>query len=184
MEFSTPENLVKSLREHAKRCEKINTGYIPEGPIKFLIIGESPPADGTYFYIPKKLKKNSKTIPGQVFRAVFDINREVAEDEYEQCLNNLQSKYKLYLVDLCSYPINCFTTKYRIRFILSEFENFIKIYEKLWLDANAQKILVLPSNTIKELKKSEYHILFRKIQSALNIEEDAICKFRQLERKL
>ena len=93
MEFSTPENLVKSLREHAKRCEKINTEYIPEGPIKFLIIGESPPADGTYFYIPKKLKKNSRTIPGQIFRAFLGINREINEDEFILIINKIKALF-------------------------------------------------------------------------------------------
>ena len=49
-------------------CIELKTKYLPDDKIEFLIIGESPPVSGNYFYKPINLKRGSARIPAQVFR--------------------------------------------------------------------------------------------------------------------
>jgi hypothetical protein len=184
MSSSGVDIIIKILKEHGDRCNRINMEFRPEGLIKYLIIGESPPSNGTYFYIPKKLRQNSKSLPSQVFSSLLGLQEGIDKFSYERYLNRLKSKFQFYLIDLCQIPINFLFSKNRVKVIRAEFNRFILKFDFLELSPDTHKILVLPASVINEIKLPENREFLLKLIGIIGIQEEEICRFSDLERKL
>ena len=168
-----------NIDNHVENRRKLRKACKPQTPIKFLVIGESPPKSGEYFYKPTDLRKGSKRLPAQIFRAIFKAD-EAYKATYEEYLNRLQQQYAFYLDDLSEIPLNCIDTETRIEMINSGLDSLISRINSLQLSADCQKTLVLPVKTLSELTQNNKE-LFQKIIEALNLTRDDVCSFSELE---
>jgi hypothetical protein len=160
-------------------CIELKTKYLPDDKIEFLIIGESPPVSGNYFYKPINLKRGSARIPAQVFRIFFNLDG-VSNEEYKKCLNELKIKYHLYLDDLSEFPVNDYTASERVNVICSSLDNLNDRIKKLNFSDSCQKVLVLPKRTLDKFQDKKYYAEFTRILEILDITQSQICIFSRL----
>ena len=76
------DDLLNKMVAQRDKCLEASSQFLPDAPIEYLLIGESPPI-GTYFYIPKKLRNKSPSLPAQVFRAFLNVNGKIDQKDYE-----------------------------------------------------------------------------------------------------
>lgn len=169
------------LREQRDRCIEASSHYLPEEPIEYLLLGESPPIS-TYFYIPKKVRKKSPSLPAKVFRAFLKVSGRIDQAEYEQILLELKKK-TFFLIDLCTFPLDPFTPEYRRQTIKSEFDSFGERYSTLNLSQGVKKLLVLPSGT-RRLLEERKDGFFGELLRFIGIGEDLVCGWSDLEQKI
>lgn len=139
------DSLAKN-REHVKFLDRI----------RILVIGESPPIKGKYFYSyceNRKINSTYKTkVSSQVFRA-FSLREAINKAAYQF----LQDE-EFYLMDLCDYPIGFFPYKIRTKMIEFRLDSFFEPEFhriKPLLTKDCEKILFLPTGTLKALKREQ-----------------------------
>jgi len=131
-------------------CDTYAQKFFPLEKIKLLIVGESPPLTGAYFYIPENLRRRHQGLPAKIFRALFNADTKIDEEQCKYYLQEFQ-KHNFLLLDLLSFPVDCFVSTIRIEFIGKHISDFINRYNSLELSKSCNKILILPSGTCKEL---------------------------------
>lgn len=175
-------DLFRQMMEQRDRCLVAGPQYLPANPIEYLLIGESPPMSGSYFYIPEDIRRKGQSLPAKVFRSFLGVKGGVDEQRHEQCLIELQAR-NFFLVDLSTIPIDLFVHEYRKGVIVSEFEYFCSRYENLTLSTNVKQLLLLPAQTYAALEKSGGGFL-EKLLNFIKIEESSICTWSNIEQKI
>jgi hypothetical protein len=173
------DSFTAKAKVHRDRCIEASLMYVPEKPIQCLVIGESPPISGSYFYIPENSPK-PQSLPAKVFRAYLKVTGRITERRYSEFLSELQDR-GFYLIDLCTLPINQFCPQFRSEFIIDEFESFRPRYLNLILSETAVKILLLPSRKALENGKDNFLSV---LLPFLGIDAQSICKWNDLERTI
>lgn len=145
-------NYIEKIRED---CLSKNRIYRPKEKekIKLLIIGESPPINGNYFYSydeNKKIITTRKRVSSQVFRALG-----LEGVTYKQAYQFLMDK-GFYLMDLCDYSINFLSEEVKVNIIKSRINEFFESefnQVKRLLAKDCEKILFLPQKTLKTMER-------------------------------
>lgn len=127
--------------------EKIQDNSRPK-KIRTLIIAESPPLSGKYFYLPKvNIGKNS--LSSTIFLHFFDKVPKSIE-EYFIYLKALQKKGVL-LIDIVDYPINARENR---NVVISEIPNLEKKLRRRKISIKENKIIfLLPSKAYRAYRK-------------------------------
>lgn len=169
--------MAKRADQKRKLCEKYANEFFPRDKIELLIIGESPPISKKYFYIPDNLSYQS--LPAKIFRVLFSAGSSIDEIECKDYLIEFQHKNFL-LTDLCSFPIDCFTSSIRAEIIENEIFTFLETFNSLNFSAMCNTVLVLPSGTFKELKKKKYKTTWNLLEK----QNLPIIKWGEIEKHL
>jgi hypothetical protein len=170
---SAIQDLLGRIEAQQKKCIRAARKYIPKGKVTTLLIGESPPSSGSYFYLVPFSYCRGQSLPAKVFRSM-SVCRPVLErssgklngSAYRECLALLKDN-GFFLMDLCPYPIDAFTSRYRIDHIRANLRQFVARFNSLRKAPNINIVLVLPHGTLRILKR-EKEILARLRQSGLH----------------
>jgi hypothetical protein len=155
-----------------------SANYIPDKPIKLLIIGESPPYSGDYFYVPKK-NCHHNSMPAKIFKSLYPNKSYNTKSDYNDFKND-----SFFLMDLFEFPIDILTHKVRSELIILSFVSFFKRFKRLKLNSNCYIIVVLPQKTSNILL---HDINFKqKIQNCniKNAQKLKIATWKSLESEL
>lgn len=180
--YTKLQPIAEQMEKQRLSCEAAAKRYLPKGPIEYLLIGESPPISGSYFYKADDLRPKAQSLPAKVFRGFFGTNTGLSKPECERCLEKLRDK-KFFLTDWCPYPIDMFTASHRVTFLRDELAHFVPRYESLSLSTSAHVIMVLPSATRKELNRKPNRDVLRRLE-AIGVTEKCFVAWSQLEEVL
>jgi hypothetical protein len=169
-------------REKMRLCKQFATQYFPDREIELLLIGESPPFGKTYFYIPDDLRQRYHGLPAKVFRSLFNADSRIDKETCEFYIKKFCNNNYL-LTDLCPYPIDCFTSAFRILFIEKELNQFAKKISELDLSPSCKKLLFLPSGTYNLLHKPANAEMLDKIVK-IGIDNSNIILWSAIEEHL
>ena len=175
------EKLAAKIQAQGKTCAEEAQKYLPEAPVEMLLIGESPPTSGSYFYIPKD-PCWPQSLPGKVFRSMLDVEGKITKSIYVNCLERLR-RSRFFLMDLCSYPIDAFTSPYRVEHIRAELGNFIDRFDALCKSPKIEIVFVLPTGTKRELEKKNNQDIMKKLRGN-GLSRTKIVPWGDLEKTL
>jgi hypothetical protein len=174
--------LSQKMENQRRSCEEAAQDYLPDGEIKHLLIGESPPISGSYFYKPEGLGRKAQSLPAKVFRAFFGRENGLSRSACEDYLLRLKGE-KFFLIDWCPYPIDMFTGPHRVPFLRREISQFLKRYSSLSLSPDVTVFLVLPSATVKELRRRANRDLIEQL-GRYGLTESHFVAWGQVEKAL
>lgn len=159
-----------------------STNYIPQKPIKLLVIGESPPYSGDYFYVPKN-KCNHNSLPAKIFKSLYPNKSYHTKSDYNDLLNDFKND-SFFLMDLVEFPVDILTHKVRAELIILSFDSFCKRFKRLKLDSNCYILVVLPKETYDILHQN--NDLKQKIRDCniQSIQKLKITTWKSLESEL
>jgi hypothetical protein len=181
--ISIIDNLWKMMVKKAQVCDEASEKYLPESPIKLLLIGESPPSKSSYFYIPDDLNKKAQSFPAKVFRA---FRGNVAGIDKEKCRKLLRcfQENNFFVTDLSKYPLDYFVNRFRLCIIREQLDDFQDRFLELELDDDCTKLIVLPGGTHKELYNNNNFRDIRDRLYDLKFDDDFIIRWSKLESRL
>jgi hypothetical protein len=170
------------MEEQWHSCEAAAQGYLPKGQIEYLLIGESPPISGSYFYKPEDLRRKAQSLPAKVFRGFFGANGGLSKPAFERCLDRLRDK-KFFLTDWCPYPVDVFTPSHRVSCLKRELPSFLKRFRSLPLSQSALVFMVLPGATLKELRRKSNRDILQQLET-IGVMDEHFVAWSQLEKAL
>ncbi|MGA7877996.1 MAG: hypothetical protein WCA08_20225 [Desulfoferrobacter sp.] len=170
------------MKEQRERSMQASSRYIPTNPIQYLLIGESPPISGSYFYIPEDIRRKAQSLPAKVFRSFLGIKGGVDKHDYEKHLLRLGAM-NFFLIDLSTIPTDAFAYNYRKQIIVAEFHSFCTRYAELNLSANVKKLVLLPGVTLRVLENGKDGF-FENLLDLIKIEKTKICTWGNVEQKI
>lgn len=118
--------------------------------IKFLLIGESPPANGGYFYFEKAVGR------GNLFRETMkalEIPLDKMSKGYDKgaALKEFQAR-GFFLIDVCYEPVNKLTLAEKNRIIKREIPRLI--YDIKALEPQPEKIIIIKKSNFSPVKSA------------------------------
>jgi hypothetical protein len=176
------DKLWNMMIDKARMCDEASKDYLPDSPIKLLLIGESPPSKPSYFYIPEHLNKKTQSLPAKVFRGLCGTVAGVDEERCRILLRCFQ-RNNFFVTDLCRYPIDIFVHYFRLCIIRDQLDDFGNRVSNLSLDENCTKLVVLPGGTYEKLYENKFEDVRERLNQ-LGFDDNSIIRWSELEDKL